>query len=98
MEQRYLEHVIAQDALQDKKMAFLSGPRQVGKTSLALRFLKTKNNYFNWDELSFKKAWIKNPLSTIENAGPGPVVFDELHKFRLWKSSLKGLYDRVGSE
>ena len=98
MENRYLKPVILADALKDRKMAFISGPRQVGKTSLTLQFLKSKGNYFSWDDTDFKKRWIKNPLATLEPIGPGPVVFDELHKYKFWKTSLKGIYDRVGNE
>ena len=49
---RYLTKFIKKD-LENKKMVFISGPRQVGKTTLALSFLKpssVKNPaYLNWD-------------------------------------------------
>ena len=34
LKRRYLESAIRHDALKDGKMAFISGPRQVGKTTL----------------------------------------------------------------
>ena len=34
LKSRYLSSVIRNDALKDRKMAFISGPRQVGKTTL----------------------------------------------------------------
>jgi uncharacterized protein len=98
MVERYLKKTIQQDALESYKMAFISGPRQVGKTFLAKQCLLNNNNYFNWDETSFKKVWIKDPVKTLESIDAGPVVFDELHKYRRWKNSLKGLYDRVGDD
>lgn len=98
MSERYLAPIIRDDALKDRKMAFLSGPRQVGKTTLAKTLLETPKNYFNWDETSFKKLWIRDPLTILQSTGPGPIVLDELHKYRFWKRSLKGLYDRVGKE
>jgi len=95
---RYIERYIIEDALKDKKMAFISGPRQVGKTQIAKHLLTDPQNYFNWDVVQFKQAWIKSPLQAIENAGSGPVVFDELHKYPHWKTSLKGLYDQAGKD
>jgi len=93
---RYLQNDISNDALADRKMAFISGPRQIGKTHLAKQCLKAEANYFNWDVAAFKKAWVRSPLKAIENIEAGPVVFDELHKYPHWKNSLKGLYDQVG--
>jgi len=94
--QRYLKNSILKDALADGKMAFISGPRQVGKTNLAKQCLNSSTNYFNWDATEFKRRWIRSPLKAIEEIGKGPVVFDELHKYPHWKNSLKGLYDQVG--
>lgn len=96
--QRYLQNSLIEDALADRKMAFISGPRQVGKTFLAKQSLINPGNYFNWDTIAFKKSWIRSPLKAIETIQPGPVVFDEIHKYPHWKNSLKGLYDQVGDE
>lgn len=98
MESRYLKPIILQDAFKEHKMAFLSGPRQVGKTSLALQLVESEKNYFNWDEKGFSKVWVKDPLGSIQSAESGPIVLDEIHKYRRWKNSLKGLYDRIGKE
>ncbi|MBI3017854.1 MAG: AAA family ATPase, partial [Deltaproteobacteria bacterium] len=50
---RYLQNTIQEDALSKSKMAFISGPRQCGKTTL-VRSLgnKGENNvrYFTWDD------------------------------------------------
>ena len=87
---RYLHRFIYQDLL--KKMVFLGGPRQVGKTMLAKALCEkhfAKGVYLNWDNTEDKKAilnkqWLKDaPL----------VVFDELHKYPRWKSWIKGVYD-----
>ncbi|MBI2336229.1 MAG: ATP-binding protein [Deltaproteobacteria bacterium] len=91
---RYLTSPIQQDALTSQKMAFISGPRQVGKTSLAQELLTNSENYFNWDDAAFAKAWVKNPESALNPAHPGPVVIDEIHKYRFWKKTLKGMYDK----
>ena len=95
---RYLFNEIFEDALADRKMAFISGPRQVGKTTLAKQCIRSNRNYFNWDVAAFKRAWVRSPLKAIEQIDSGPVVFDELHKYPHWKNSLKGLYDQVGDK
>lgn len=79
-------------------MAFVSGPRQVGKTTLAKSFLKTTHNYFSWDEDEFRRAWSKSPSKAIEMRGNGPIVLDEIHKDRRWKQRLKGIFDTKGDE
>lgn len=91
--QRYLAEVVRTDALAAKKMAFLSGPRQVGKTTLGRSLLASDANYFTWDDSDFRRVWSRSPKDAVAARGPGPVLLDELHKDRKWKSRLKGLYD-----
>lgn len=74
-----------------RKMVFLSGPRQVGKSWLARELAGKfeKPLYLNWDnrqdrEILLRQAW------------PGEsdlLVFDEIHKMPEWKNYLKGVYD-----
>lgn len=104
--QRYLASAIMSDALAAGKIAFISGPRQVGKTTMAqnlLNKLKQDKNYFTWDDQEFKVLWMKYPKKVIDltasHATSGPViVLDEIHKDRLWKNRLKGLYDLFKKE
>ncbi|OGR07820.1 MAG: hypothetical protein A2511_12610 [Deltaproteobacteria bacterium RIFOXYD12_FULL_50_9] len=80
--------------LQDlaRKMVFLGGPRQVGKTTLAKVVLQgsyPSGRYLNWDydedrQDILRKRWYRD--SSL-------LVFDELHKFARWKSWIKGVYD-----
>lgn len=95
---RYLTSTICQDALKDGKMAFISGPRQVGKTILGKQLLKDKNNYFSWDQTEFRKTWAKSPEKILKKIGKGPILFDEIHKDRKWKSKIKGIYDTYSDE
>jgi len=84
------------------KMIFLTGPRQVGKTTFAkmwLESLRSKDTYFNWDDPSVMMEYKKNPLY-FRNVfyekitySPVPFVFDEIHKHTGWRDILKGLYD-----
>jgi len=95
---RYLNSSIKEDALKDHKMVFISGPRQVGKTTLGKQLLKDKNNYFSWDQTKFRRSWAKFPEKILDNIGEGPILLDEIHKDRKWKSKLKGLYDTYSQE
>ena len=87
---RYLANFIKNDL--QKKMVFVGGPRQVGKTTLVQRLLAARfdsGRYFNWDfdedrHDIINKRWSKNDRF---------LIFDELHKFPGWKSWIKGIYD-----
>ena len=94
---RYLALQIKNDALASGKMAFISGPRQVGKTTLAKSLLTSPDNYRNWDDTEFRKAWSRSPRAALADRGPGPIVLDEIHKDRHWKARLKGVYDVEGA-
>lgn len=93
MSKRYLESLIVKDALASKKMAFVSGPRQVGKTTMAKHLLVNSANYFSWDQSEFRRKWSRSPIDALATIEAGVVVLDEIHKDRLWKRRLKGLYD-----
>lgn len=94
---RYLTQSITDDALAAGKMAFIAGPRQVGKTTLARVLVADTRNYFLHDDEAFRRAWAKSPTAAIAGRGGGPIVLDEIHKDRAWKRKLKGLYDQPGS-
>jgi predicted AAA+ superfamily ATPase len=98
LRRRYLEEAIRADALADGKMAFISGPRQVGKTTLGRFLLQTRENEFTWDDQRFRRVWVRDPLGSVSDRGPGPILLDEIHKDRRWKGRLKGLYDLRGKE
>lgn len=91
--ERYLTGAVKEDALKDGKMVFLSGPRQTGKRTLARALLKSPQNEFSWDSVEFRRSWTRSPAAALAERGPGPVLLDEIHKDRSWKSKLKGLYD-----
>lgn len=93
---RYLELFIIRDLM--KKMVFLGGPRQCGKTTFSKQLLSKlereqhlKGAYFNWDRDEHRRAILKEQWSETDRF----LVFDELHKFRRWKNWLKGLYDTL---
>lgn len=89
---------------EEKKMVFLAGPRQVGKTTIAKEIAKKYKNsiYFNWDIISDQQKIIKNPtffeqINRIDKSIP-LVVLDEIHKYKKWKNYLKGIYDEFYSD
>jgi len=85
---RYSETSIRQDL--EEKMVFLSGPRQVGKTTLAKSFLHGKQDrYFNWDNRQDRREI----LAARWPAEEATLVFDEFHKYRNWKAWIKGEFD-----
>ena len=80
-----------------KKMIFLYGPRQSGKTTLAKNLLgRGQGAYLNWDDLSVRREYFKNPHflnDYLSGKTKALIVFDEIHKIKNWKNILKGLYD-----
>lgn len=88
-----LERFLAEEG----KMAFLSGPRQVGKTTLAKHLLAPGGRspaYFNWDVEGHRKAILKDPEGFWKtDPPPRRIALDEVHKFPRWKRFLKGLFD-----
>ena len=69
-------------------MVFVAGPRQVGKTTLALDLPGARAGYLNWDVPADRERILRRQLPAT-----GFWVFDELHKYRPWRNFLKGLYD-----
>jgi predicted AAA+ superfamily ATPase len=85
---RYLQKTIATDL--ERKMVFLGGPRQAGKTTLAKVFLRGEDEgYLNWDDEEDRRRILERrlPDTTIW-------VLDEIHKYRGWRNFLKGLFDK----
>jgi len=90
---RYLEETILNDAILHKKMAFLSGPRQTGKSTIGRALLLHETNEFTWDDEDFRKAWVRSPAGSIAARQDGPILLDEIHKDLRWKQKLKGIFD-----
>ena len=87
---RYITPYILEDL--QKKMVFVGGPRQVGKTTIAKAILSETfpaGRYLNWDFDEDRQDIIKKRWSRDNTL----LVFDELHKFPRWKGWIKGIYD-----
>ena len=91
---RYLAQPIEDDLR--RKMVFLGGPRQVGKTTLALALLGAKGRrhpgYLNWDDPRVRPGLLRGRLPGDEKV----MVLDEIHKSPRWRNLVKGLYDTEG--
>ena len=76
-----------------RKMILLSGPRQVGKTFLSRHALGTNYQYLNFDDeddrtIIYERSWSRDHEV---------IIFDELHKMDGWKTWLKAIYDKEGT-
>lgn len=86
---RPIHALIAKDLA--RKLVFVTGPRQVGKTTLSQQLLAntTPAQYLNYDVVADKlrierQSWM--PDAKL-------LVLDELHKMPSWKNWLKGVWD-----
>ena len=79
------------EELAKEKFVLLSGPRQVGKTTLAKNWLDNHRGlYLNWDSSEDRDQILRRIF--IEQKQKY-LVLDELHKYSNWKTYLKGLFD-----
>lgn len=96
-------HAVIQEHLEKyDQMIFLSGPRQIGKTTLA-QDLKNATDaflYFNWDDVDDREKILQGPKEILSSisfnkiSGTKPIlVFDEIHKYPKWRNYVKGIYD-----
>jgi uncharacterized protein len=87
---RYLEPAVSEDLA--RKMVFLAGPRQVGKTTLARRMLAAQGPgvYLSWDNRQDRREI----RAARWPGGSNLIVLDELHKWRGWKRWIKGEFDQ----
>ena len=97
---RFYDQLLEEHFLRNRQMAFVSGPRQVGKTTTCRRIADA---YVNWDSVDDRERVLAGPARLAEALGldrlrtePPLVLFDELHKFPRWKQFLKGVFDTYG--
>ena len=94
---RYLEAPVIDDVR--RKMVFIGGPRQTGKTTLAKSLCKNagcdiQTRYLNWDAPGDRENIIKESFPS----GEGFLILDEIHKYSRWRQVVKGLFDKRGDE
>jgi hypothetical protein len=94
---RLYDDVLREHFERHRQMAFVSGPRQVGKTTTCRAL---GSNYLNWDSVDDRRVVLKGAGDVARHLGleqlhehAPVVVFDELHKYVKWKGFLKGFFD-----
>ncbi len=96
---RLYQPVLREHLATHRQMAFVAGPRQVGKTTTC-RAIADDDAYLNWDDRDDRRLIQAGPRAVAERLGldiarraPRVAAFDELHKWGKWKTFLKGLFD-----
>jgi predicted AAA+ superfamily ATPase len=99
---RSLEKLLDEAHFPHRRIAFVVGPRQVGKTTLAQSLLAKRRSadlYRSWDDLEWRREFVSAPYQFLDayrpkSTGERPlVVLDEIHKYPRWKTYVKGLWD-----
>ena len=86
---RYLDDLVATDL--QRKMVLLTGPRQVGKTTLCRQMMGRfpSTQYLNWDVAADRTILQRQTWAARNRL----LVMDEIHKMPDWKNWLKGVVD-----
>ncbi len=97
MKYRLYDSIFSKHLAENRQMVWVSGPRQVGKTT-SCRSLG--DAYHNWDNLDDRRLLLSGPGSVAQKDGldrlgtrPPVIIFDEIHKYGKWKGFLKGFFD-----
>jgi hypothetical protein len=90
---RFYDAVLVSHLRRHRQMAFVSRPRQVGKTTTC-RARTTA--YLSWDDDRDRRLILQGPSTIADHLGldvlrekPLACFFDELHKNPRWKSFLR---------
>ncbi|MCX7063145.1 MAG: ATP-binding protein [Proteobacteria bacterium] len=86
---RYLDDLVAADL--QRKMVLVTGPRQVGKTTLCRHLMERfgTSQYLNWDVAPDRAILVRQSWSPRNRL----LAMDEIHKMPDWKNWLKGVVD-----
>ena len=102
MRKRVYDTILAEHLRCHRQMAFVTGPRQVGKTTTCRAL---SEGYLDWDNSDDRRVLLRGPSAVAERLHlermrdtPPVAAFDELHKFRGWKSFLKGFFDTYADQ
>jgi len=97
---RVYTEMLKEHLSENRQMAFVSGPRQVGKTTVCLGLAAV---CLNWDDQDARALILRGPAAVAAFAGLQKlsakkriVAFDEIHRYARWKTFLKGFFDVYG--
>lgn len=100
MSPRLYDSLLVEHLANYRQMAFVTGPRQVGKTTACRH---RADVYVNWDDIDDRELILAGPGRLIDALGLNrlsetvpAILFDELHKIPRWKQFLKGFFDTHG--
>jgi len=87
--ERYQKKAILRDL--NKKMVFLAGPRQAGKTTLAKALAREFDSslYLTYDRIEDRKMILTESWRSSTEF----LILDEIHKMPEWKNYVKGVFD-----
>lgn len=99
---RIYDALLAEHLMKHRQMAFVTGPRQVGKTTTCRAHV---DSYANWDNVDDREQILAGPARLVERFGLNrlsesipALLFDELHKYPRWKQFLKGFFDTYSDQ
>jgi len=104
---RYYQAFLATELVEHRQMAFVSGARQVGKTTLSQQIAQQFkiSNYLNWDNIEHRQLILGDNKMLVEHFGLNQLktaspllILDEIHKYSQWKQFLKGLFDQFSGQ
>ena len=88
-------------SLDESPVTALLGARQVGKTTTCRAHTSA---YLNWDDPDDRRVLLAGPRAVAAYIGAEELrdvaltcTFDELHKYRRWRTFLKGFFDTYES-
>jgi hypothetical protein len=98
-------HDIAFSKTWGRQIRLITGPRQVGKTTLARQKLQEESSevlYYLWDLRKVRQRYKNNELFFTADALSAKkklwVCFDEIHKMPKWKNILKAAFDEISDK
>ncbi len=102
IQKRLYDTLLQEHLATQRQMAFVTGPRQVGKTTTCRN---QSGDYINWDNQDDRRQILEGPNELVNRLGLEqlsesiPVaLFDELHKYPKWKQFLKGFFDTYADQ
>jgi len=93
MIKRQVTHQV-EDALRRQAAVALIGPRQAGKTTLALQLAETRDALYLDLEASEDRARLSDPALFFEHMQDRLVILDEIHRVPELFSVLRGVIDK----